>query len=501
MAPLTFADTHNMIAYLTKSDASEGFDQIVDFLNAHIIQKKVVITEDTIRQALRLDDAAGVECLPNDEILAELARLSTFVLTVMLLTPVQPQVQDAVDGDADDEDNNEKVAHLEQDKVAQALDQAEGGCIQRGGGIVELDNDEDVTLVDVDIVVEMDVDTQERMEEDDTAVKEVNAVEPTVFNDEEVTMTMAQTLIKMKAEKAKILDEKMAKRQHDEEVEQPTARERQEQDDFKRAQELQQEYDQKQENIDSNVVAEQMQENHLDNIRKKNKVQTFLKPDRDEEPAKKRGAEETLLQESFKKLIAEVKALSSHTTQDTPTVDPAEISEEDVQNMLQIVPVAKFKVESVQVKVGGITEAYQSFKDMLKSFNKEDLDALWRLVKEKFSKAIPTVDREKALWVEIKRLYEPNATDVFWKLQRYMHDPLSWKLYTNCAVHQVTSTRRHHIFMLTEKDYPLTDVVLLLMLSAKLQVDEDCEIARDLVMKIFLKANQPKSKSLDTSSK
>nr|GEY90714.1 hypothetical protein [Tanacetum cinerariifolium] len=54
--------------------------------------------------------------------------------------------------------------------------------------------------------------------------------------------------------------------------------------------------------------------------------------------------------------------------------------------------------------------------------------------------------------------------------------------------------------MKREKDYPFTDVVLLLMLSVKLQVDEDCEMARDLVMKIFLKANQPKSKSLDTSS-
>nr|GEZ23224.1 hypothetical protein [Tanacetum cinerariifolium] len=92
---LTFADTHNMIAYLTKSDASEGFDQILDFLNASTIQyaltinpniyvpcikqfwssvsvkkmndvvrlqalidrKKVLITEDTVRQALCLDDA------------------------------------------------------------------------------------------------------------------------------------------------------------------------------------------------------------------------------------------------------------------------------------------------------------------------------------------------------------------------------------------------------------------------------------------------------------
>nr|GEX92090.1 hypothetical protein [Tanacetum cinerariifolium] len=35
---LAFADTHNMIAYLTKSDASEGFDQIIDFLNESAIK-------------------------------------------------------------------------------------------------------------------------------------------------------------------------------------------------------------------------------------------------------------------------------------------------------------------------------------------------------------------------------------------------------------------------------------------------------------------------------
>nr|GEW35010.1 hypothetical protein [Tanacetum cinerariifolium] len=43
MAPLTFVDTHNMIAFLTKSDASEGFDQIVDFLNVHMIQYALMV--------------------------------------------------------------------------------------------------------------------------------------------------------------------------------------------------------------------------------------------------------------------------------------------------------------------------------------------------------------------------------------------------------------------------------------------------------------------------
>nr|GFB33132.1 hypothetical protein [Tanacetum cinerariifolium] len=52
MAPLTFADMHNMVAFLSKSDA-----------------------KDVIRSDLRLDDADGVECLPNEEIFADLARM------------------------------------------------------------------------------------------------------------------------------------------------------------------------------------------------------------------------------------------------------------------------------------------------------------------------------------------------------------------------------------------------------------------------------------------
>nr|GEV23790.1 hypothetical protein [Tanacetum cinerariifolium] len=180
-------------------------------------------------------------------------------------------------------------------------------------------------------------------------------------------------------------------------------------------------------------------------------------------------------EESFKKL----KSVKVSGLEEIPTNDPKEMSEEDVQNMLQIVLVSEFKVEALQVK--------------------EDLVALWNLVTEKFNSAVPREDKEKALWVELKRLFEPNADDIFWKLQRYIHDPLTWKLYINYGVHHVSSTRRHDIFMLTEKDYLLLDVVMILMLSAKLQIDEDYEMARDLVMKIFMKANKPKSKTLDTS--
>nr|GFB48632.1 hypothetical protein [Tanacetum cinerariifolium] len=102
-----------MIACLTKSDASEGLDQIIEFLNASSIKypltvnpniyvscikqfwssvsvktvndvtrlqalvdkKKVIITEATIREALRLDDAESIDCLPNEEIFTKLSRM------------------------------------------------------------------------------------------------------------------------------------------------------------------------------------------------------------------------------------------------------------------------------------------------------------------------------------------------------------------------------------------------------------------------------------------
>nr|GEZ63789.1 hypothetical protein [Tanacetum cinerariifolium] len=102
-----------MVAYLTKSDASEWFNQILDFLNGRSIKyaltvnpkiyvscikqfrttvaikkandiirlqalvdkKKVMVTEATIREALCLDNEKGVECLPNEEIFIELARM------------------------------------------------------------------------------------------------------------------------------------------------------------------------------------------------------------------------------------------------------------------------------------------------------------------------------------------------------------------------------------------------------------------------------------------
>ncbi|GJU39009.1 hypothetical protein Tco_1191966 [Tanacetum coccineum] len=109
---------------------------------------------------------------------------------------------------------------------------------------------------------------------------------------------------------------------------------------------------------------------------------------------------------------------------------------------------------------------------MLKNFDRDDLVKLWSLVHERFDSTEPTKNKERELWVKLKRLFEPDDNDILWKLQRYMHDPLKWRLYDTCVVHHVFTERGHDIFMLIKKDYPLTRALMTLMLSNKLQVDE-----------------------------
>ncbi|GJX03462.1 hypothetical protein Tco_0189378 [Tanacetum coccineum] len=144
------------------------------------------------------------------------------------------------------------------------------------------------------------------------------------------------------------------------------------------------------------------------------------------------------------------------------------------------------------IRVGDHTESYQTFDDMLKKFDRDDLDKLWSLVKERFSSTDPTYDKERILWVKLKRLFEPDVDDILWKLQRYIHDPLTWRLYDTCGVHHVSTNRGHDIFMLVEKDYLLIKGIMTVMLANKLQVDQSSKMANEILRKIFIQAERPR---------
>ncbi|GKD66772.1 hypothetical protein Tco_1308880 [Tanacetum coccineum] len=112
MVNLDFCDKHNMVAYLQKSEGSEGFHQIIDFLTASHIRysltesptiyfslieqfwqtasastlenggmeitttidgKVKVVYEASIKRHLKLEDFDGISTLPTSEIFEQLA--------------------------------------------------------------------------------------------------------------------------------------------------------------------------------------------------------------------------------------------------------------------------------------------------------------------------------------------------------------------------------------------------------------------------------------------
>ncbi|GJR25996.1 hypothetical protein Tco_1102228 [Tanacetum coccineum] len=113
MSTLKFAETYNLVTFLEKPEESNGFEEIIDFLNTSSVQyaltvnptiyttcieqfwtsakaktingerqiqalvdkKKVIITEMSIRSDLKLDDAEGIDCLLTATIFAELERI------------------------------------------------------------------------------------------------------------------------------------------------------------------------------------------------------------------------------------------------------------------------------------------------------------------------------------------------------------------------------------------------------------------------------------------
>ncbi|GJZ74096.1 hypothetical protein Tco_0638242 [Tanacetum coccineum] len=204
------------------------------------------------------------------------------------------------------------------------------------------------------------------------------------------------------------------------------AREEQERIDFEKALELQKQLDKREEtdNIDWNTVAEQVQERHSDTIKR---YQTLKKKLVSVAQARKNMM--IYLKNMARYKMGYFKGMTYY--------DIRPIFEEEY-NKIQTL----FKKDTEKIiRVKNITEAYQVFEDMLKGFDKEDLVTLWSLVKERFRSAEPTKDKERALWVELKRLFELDKDDVMWKLQRYMYDPLIWRLYGTCGVHHVSSTR------------------------------------------------------------
>nr|GEZ38852.1 hypothetical protein [Tanacetum cinerariifolium] len=135
-----------------------------------------------------------------------------------------------------------------------------------------------------------------------------------------------------------------------------------------------------------------------------------------------------------------------------------------------------FKEEVERVKRKGLRLEQESTKKVKTSeeLSEEDFKGMMQLVlveevyvealQETLSIRQATSDKEKELWVELKRLFEPDVEDQLWThTQALIYDPVEWRLYDSCVVHHVLS-RDQEIFMLGRivknqmfKAFPLPD--------------------------------------------
>nr|GEZ92058.1 hypothetical protein [Tanacetum cinerariifolium] len=105
---------------------------------------------------------------------------------------------------------------------------------------------------------------------------------------------------------------------------------------------------------------------------------------------------------------------------------------------------------------------YISFTTLLKNFDREDLENLWRIVKDKFSTSKPTNFLDEYLLLTLKTMFEePDGQDAIWRNQKSVHVQL---------------------FLLVKRRYPLSRFTLEQLVNVtRLQVEEESEISLELL--------------------
>ncbi|GJU37229.1 hypothetical protein Tco_1185583 [Tanacetum coccineum] len=70
------------------------------------------------------------------------------------------------------------------------------------------------------------------------------------------------------------------------------------------------------------------------------------------------------------------------------------------------------------MRADGKSQMYRIFSHMLKSFSREDLEDLYKLVKAKYESTRPVEDLDLLLWGDLKTMFEPHVEDTVWRNQQ-----------------------------------------------------------------------------------
>ncbi|GJS23097.1 hypothetical protein Tco_0451729 [Tanacetum coccineum] len=119
---------------------------------------------------------------------------------------------------------------------------------------------------------------------------------------------------------------------------------------------------------------------------------------------------------------------------------------EDNKEIAELKQLMKIIPDKEEVAIDAIPLAVNQ---MLKSFDREDLEELYKLVKAKYKSTKPVEDLDLLLWGDLKTMLEPHIEDA--------------------------------IYMLVEKKYPIASLTLSMMLEKKLNIYYESEMAYQLL--------------------
>nr|GFC65846.1 hypothetical protein [Tanacetum cinerariifolium] len=97
----------------------------------------------------------------------------------------------------------------------------------------------------------------------------------------------------------------------------------------------------------------------------------------------------------------------------------------------------KYKI----IRADDTHQFYISFTTLLNNFDREDLETLYRIVRDRFSTSKPTNFSDEYLLLTLKKMFgELDEQDPIWRNQKIVHGLAlvkRWKLLTSCGVHVI----------------------------------------------------------------
>ncbi|GJR40715.1 hypothetical protein Tco_1216399 [Tanacetum coccineum] len=135
--------------------------------------------------------------------------------------------------------------------------------------------------------------------------------------------------------------------------------------------------------------------------------------------------------------------------------------------------------QNVVIRSNGQKRYFSSLMRVLSIFDREDLNAVYQLVMDRFQDEMPE-GFHRVLWGDLMVMFNPDDENEFWNSQLDWII-VSWKLHSSSGVHTLVTETGLVIHMLVEKKYPLRKEVLMQMLKLKLESEEDSTMALELI--------------------